>query len=156
MLPLKVLIFGVQMCRPDVRVVISCPMSGPASSGHGSCWGGPKGTLPPAGCSGTGVGCLDGPHLPPPGKDYSRYDGHVKEKTNLLPTQPICIKATNGGIWSQVVVKTKHETSYQTWSKLHKVSTGETKGNTIPTTAPAITTNTVTSTTENLPVFLCI
>ena len=30
------------MCRPDVRVVISCPMSGPASAGHGGCWGGPE------------------------------------------------------------------------------------------------------------------
>ena len=68
MLPLKVLIFGVPMHRPNVRVVISCPMSGPASAGHGGYCGGPKGTLPPAGCSGTGVGCLNGPHLPPPGK----------------------------------------------------------------------------------------
>ena len=34
------------MCRLDVRVVISCPMSGPAGAGHGSCWGGPGGTLP--------------------------------------------------------------------------------------------------------------
>ena len=56
------------MCRPDVRVVINCPMSGPASAGHGGHWGGPEGTLPLAGCSGTGVGCLNGPHLPPPGK----------------------------------------------------------------------------------------
>ena len=68
MSPLKVLIFWVPMCKPDVRAVISCPLSGPAGAGHGSCWGGPKGTLPPAGCSGTGVGCLNGPHLPPPGK----------------------------------------------------------------------------------------
>ena len=48
--------------------VISCPMSCPAGAGHGSHWGGPEGTLPPAGDSGTGVGCLSGPHLPPPAK----------------------------------------------------------------------------------------
>ena len=65
---MKVLIFGVPMCKPSVRAVISCPMSGPASAGHGSHWGGPEGTLPPAGDSGTGVGCLSGPHLPPPRK----------------------------------------------------------------------------------------
>ena len=51
MLPLKVFILGVLMCRPNVRVVINCPMSDPASAGHGGCWGGPEGTLPPAGCS---------------------------------------------------------------------------------------------------------
>ena len=43
-------------------------MSGPASAGHGGHGGGPEGTLPPAGCSATGVCCLSGPHLPPPGK----------------------------------------------------------------------------------------
>ena len=78
-MPLKVLILGVPMCRPDVRAVISCPMSGPASAGHGGCWGGLEGTLPPAGCSGTGVGCLDGPHLPPSGKvtSWSSFLGSV-------------------------------------------------------------------------------
>ena len=56
------------MCRSDVRVVINCPMSDPASTGHGAHWGGPEGTLPPAGCSAARVGCLSGPHLPSPGK----------------------------------------------------------------------------------------
>ena len=68
MLPLKALVLGVPMCRPNVRAVISCPMSGPMGAGHVGCCSGPEGTLPPAGCSGTGVGCLNGPHLPPPGK----------------------------------------------------------------------------------------
>ena len=67
-LPLKVLIFGVPKCRPNVRVVINCPMSDPAGAGHGGLRVGPEGTLPPSGCSATGVGCLSGPHLPPPGK----------------------------------------------------------------------------------------
>ena len=67
---LKVLIFGVPKHRPDVRVVISCPISDLDGAGHGTHGGGPEGTLPPAGCSGSasGVGCLSGPHLPPPGK----------------------------------------------------------------------------------------
>ena len=56
------------MHRPDVRAVINCPMSDPAGAGHGACWGGPEGNLPPAGCSAAGVSCLSGPHLPPPGK----------------------------------------------------------------------------------------
>ena len=51
MLPLKVFILGVPMHRPNVRVVINYPMSDPAGAGHGACWGGPEGTLPPAGCS---------------------------------------------------------------------------------------------------------
>ena len=68
MLPLKVFILGVPMHRPNVRVVINYPMSDPAGAGHGACWGGPEGTLPPAGCSAARVGCLSGPHLPPPGK----------------------------------------------------------------------------------------
>ena len=67
-LPLKVLIFGVLICRPKVRAVMSCPISGPASAGQGDCCGGPEGTLPPAGEFRTGVVCLSGPHLPPPGK----------------------------------------------------------------------------------------
>ena len=71
-LPLKVLILWVPMHRHDVRAVISCPMSGPASAGHGGHLGGPQGTIPPAGCSGTGVGFLSGPHLPPPGKVTSQ------------------------------------------------------------------------------------
>ena len=45
---LKVLIFGVPKCRPDVRAVISCPISDPDGAGHGTCRGGPEGTLPPA------------------------------------------------------------------------------------------------------------
>ena len=48
------------------------PISGPASAGPGDCHGGPKGTLPPAGELKTGVVCLSGPHLPPPGKVTSR------------------------------------------------------------------------------------
>ena len=68
MSPLNVLILGVPMCRPDVRVVIKCPMYGPVGAGHGGHGGGPQGTLPPAGCSATQVACLSGPHLPPPGK----------------------------------------------------------------------------------------
>ena len=52
------------MCRPNVRVVINCPLSDPASAGHGARWSGPEGTLPPAGCSAAGVGCLSGPYLP--------------------------------------------------------------------------------------------
>ena len=58
------------MHRPNVRAVISCPMSDPEGVGCGACRGGPEGTLPPAGCSGSpgGVGCLSGSHLPPPGK----------------------------------------------------------------------------------------
>ena len=47
---------------------MSCPISGPASAGHGDCCGGPEGTLPPAGELRTGVVHLSGPHLPPPGK----------------------------------------------------------------------------------------
>ena len=53
MLPLKVFILGVPKCRPDVRVVINCPMSDPASAGHGAHWGSPEETLPPADCSGS-------------------------------------------------------------------------------------------------------
>ena len=68
MSPLKVLILGVPMHRPNVRVVINCPMSGPAGAGHGGHWGGPEGTLPPAGCSRKGMGYLNGPHFPPPSK----------------------------------------------------------------------------------------
>ena len=70
MLPLKVLIFGVHKWRPNVRAVISCPISYPDGAGHGAHGGGPEGTLPPADCSGSadGVGCLGGSHLPPPGK----------------------------------------------------------------------------------------
>ena len=50
--------------------VISCPTSEPDGAGCGTCGGGPEGTPPPADClgSGDGVGCLSGPHLPPPGK----------------------------------------------------------------------------------------
>ena len=51
---------------------MSCPISGPACAGHGDCCGGPEGTLPPAGELRTGVVCLSGPHLPPPGKVTSR------------------------------------------------------------------------------------
>ena len=67
------------MHRPDVRVVINCPMSNPAGAGHGAYWGGPEETLPPAGCSAAGVGCLSGPHLPPPGKvtSWSSYSGSL-------------------------------------------------------------------------------
>ena len=74
MLPLKVLIFGVPKCRPNVRVVISCPISDLDGAGHGTCRGGPEGTLPPTDCSGSadGVGCLNGPYLPPPGKVTSQ------------------------------------------------------------------------------------
>ena len=70
MLPLKVLIFGVPKHRPNVRVVISCPISNPDGAGHGTHGGGPEGTLPPVGLSGStdGVCCLSGAHLPPPGK----------------------------------------------------------------------------------------
>ena len=44
--------------------------SEPNGAGHGAYGDGPEGTTPPADClgSGDGVGCLDGPHLPPPGK----------------------------------------------------------------------------------------
>ena len=65
MSPLKVLILGVPICRPKVRAVMSCRISGPASAGQGDCCDGPEGTLPPAGECGTGVVCLSGPHLPP-------------------------------------------------------------------------------------------
>ena len=68
MSPLKVFILGVPMCRSNVGVVINCPMSDPAGAGHGACWGGPEGTLPPAGCSAARVGCLSGPYLPLPRK----------------------------------------------------------------------------------------
>ena len=54
------------MHKPNVRVVINHPMSGPAGAGQGGLWGGPDGAPPPASCS--GVGCLSGPHLPPPRK----------------------------------------------------------------------------------------
>ena len=45
-------------------------MSDPDGAGLGAYRGGPEETLPPAGLSGSagGVGCLSGPHLPPPGK----------------------------------------------------------------------------------------
>ena len=74
MSPLKVLMFGVPKHRPDVRAVISCPISDPDGAGHGSHGGGPEGTLPPADHSGSadGVGCLNGPHLAPPGKVTSQ------------------------------------------------------------------------------------
>ena len=49
MLPLKVLIFGVPFHRPDVRALMSCPISGPASVEPGDCSSGPEGTLPPPG-----------------------------------------------------------------------------------------------------------
>ena len=51
-------------------MVISCPISDPDGAGHSTTRGGPEGTLSPAGLSGSagGVGCLGGPHLPPPGK----------------------------------------------------------------------------------------
>ena len=67
MSPLKVLIFGVPRCKPDARVVISCPISEPDGAGCGTCSGGPEGTPPPPNSlgSGDGVGCLNGPHLPP-------------------------------------------------------------------------------------------
>ena len=45
-LPLKVLIFGVPICRPEVRAATSCPISGPASAGPGNSCGGPEGTFP--------------------------------------------------------------------------------------------------------------
>ena len=92
-MPLKVLIFGVPMCRPKVRAVISCPMSGPASAGHGNCCGGPEGTLPPAGDSGTGVVCLSGPNLLPPGKvtSWSSSSG------SLLPNGHT--QSLGGGCW---------------------------------------------------------
>ena len=64
----KYLFWGCLCTDPNVRAVISCLMSGPAGAEHGGCWGSPEGTLPPGGCSGTGVGCLNGPHLPLPGK----------------------------------------------------------------------------------------
>ena len=47
---------------------MSCPLSGPAGAGQGDCCGGPEGTLSPAGECGTGVVCLSGPDIPPPGK----------------------------------------------------------------------------------------
>ena len=47
---------------------MSCPISGPAGAGQGDCCGGPEGTLTLDGECGTGVVCLSGPHLPPPGK----------------------------------------------------------------------------------------
>ena len=73
MLPLKVPLFlGCQCTDPDVRAVISCPISGPAGAGPGDCCSGPEGTLPPAGEFRTGVVCLSGPHLPPPGKVTSQ------------------------------------------------------------------------------------
>ena len=52
---------------------MSCPISGPAGAGQGGCCGGPEGTLPPAGEFRTGVVCLSGPHLPPPGKVTSSH-----------------------------------------------------------------------------------
>ena len=51
---------------------MSCPISGPAGAGQGGCCGGPEGTPPPAGEHGTGVVCLSGPDLPPPGKVTSQ------------------------------------------------------------------------------------
>ena len=70
MSPLKVLIFGVPKHKPDARVVISCPTSEPDGAGCGTSGGGPEGTPPPVDHLGSrdGVGCLDGSHLPPPGK----------------------------------------------------------------------------------------
>ena len=67
---LKVLILWVPKCRPNVRAIISCPISDPDGAGHGAHGNGPEGTLPPANHSGSGdgVGCLNGPHLLPPGK----------------------------------------------------------------------------------------
>ena len=57
------------MCKPNVRVVISCSTSEPDGAGHGACGGGPEGTHLPVDRSGSGdgAGCLSGPHLPPPG-----------------------------------------------------------------------------------------
>ena len=54
----------------SARVVISCPTSEPDRAGCGTCGGGPERTPPPVDHSGSGdgVGCLSGPHLPPPGK----------------------------------------------------------------------------------------
>ena len=53
--------------------MINCPISDLDGAGHGAYGGGPEGTLSPAGRSGStgGVGCLGGPHLPPPGKVMS-------------------------------------------------------------------------------------
>ena len=93
MLPLKVLIFGVPMYRPNVRAVISCPMSGPAGAGHGGCCGGPKGTLPQLVALELGwVASID-PHLPPPGKvtSWSSSSG------SLLPDGHT--QSLGGGCW---------------------------------------------------------
>ena len=51
---------------------MSCPISGPASAGYSNCYHGPEGTLPPAGEFRTGVVCLSGLQLPPPGKVTSQ------------------------------------------------------------------------------------
>ena len=80
------------MHRPEVRAVISHPMSVPAGAGHGDCCGHPEGTLPQAGVSGTGVVCLSGPHLSPPGKVTS----WSSSLGSLLPDG--CTQSIGGGL----------------------------------------------------------
>ena len=43
-------------------------------------------------------------------QDFPRYDAQGKERSTLLPTQPVCIQDSTSHRWSQVVVKTKAET----------------------------------------------
>ena len=81
------------MHRPNIRAVINCPMSDPAGAGHGACWGGPEGTLPPAGCSAARVVASVDPTFPllerwPP--------GHPPQAPYCLMGIPICL---GGGCW---------------------------------------------------------
>ena len=77
------------------NVVISCPTSEPDGAGHGTCGGGPEGTHLPADCSGSGdgLGCLGGPHLPPPQKVTSSSSS----LGFLLPNG--CTHVFGGGCW---------------------------------------------------------
>ena len=61
---------GVPKCKPNTSILMRCPTSGSAAAGLRGWGGGPRGTHPPPGCTGAGVGdgCPGGTHLPPLGK----------------------------------------------------------------------------------------
>ena len=85
-------------------------------------------------------------------QDYSRYDAHAKEKSNLLPTQPIWVQTTNGGIWSQGVIKSKGETPQSYVVQTPEDKYRRNREAAIPTTVP-ISTSTVNSSTTVQPIY---
>ena len=57
-------------------------------------------------------------------EDLRRYDAQAKERSTVLPTQPVWVLDTTNHRWGQGVVKSKAETPRSYIAQTHKVNTG--------------------------------